>query len=103
LPNDDRHSKRMSEFRTGDQVKLSERAQTIQADWDQVGLSAHATADDLRQFAQRMASQSDAPVSFGFVHGMPQSEEALARDVARMENVARAEPLQNNQVWAAAV
>lgn len=84
---------------TGDTMNISGRNVRVQAAFDQLkGLSAHAPAVDLRQFADYMARQGHN-VAFGMVHGDEQSQQALAEDVAALPGVALAESLHNSQVW----
>jgi Cft2 family RNA processing exonuclease len=70
----------------------------IQCDWLSVGLSAHAPAQDLRQFAREMANGS-LHVNFGLMHGEEASQRELAADVGQFENTS-AKSLVNGEAWA---
>lgn len=84
---------------TGATMNISGRTVRVEATFDQLkGLSAHAPAVDLRQFAAYMARQGHN-VAFGMVHGDEQSQLALAEDVAALPDVGLAESLHNSQVW----
>jgi hypothetical protein len=69
----------------------------IQCDWWNVGLSAHAPAEDLRRFAREMTAGRDH-VNFGLVHGEPQSQRELAADISQIDN-ATAKSLANGDPW----
>jgi Cft2 family RNA processing exonuclease len=100
LPVDDRTQQRLSDLKTGDFFPLADGRRPITCAWDKVGISVHAQADDLRRFARELAEKGEA-TSFVFVHGIPEAERALAADVERLDGVAAARPLMNNQAWTA--
>lgn len=82
----------------GNDIEIDGLRQKINARWEKAGLSAHAPAQDLRDFARHMARQADH-VSFGLVHGDPAGQKALEEDIPAQNDNATAESLSNNQVW----
>jgi Cft2 family RNA processing exonuclease len=90
---------RLHQLHKGDTLDLGNGLHRIQCEFDQLkGLSAHAPAVDLHQFAKYMARQGDN-VAFAMVHGDDASQRALAEDVAELPGVASAKPLYNGDIW----
>jgi Cft2 family RNA processing exonuclease len=99
LPRDDRTQLRLSDWRRDSTYTLDGSRRPIRCDWEKVGLSAHASADDLRLFARDISAKSDGDVSFLCVHGEPGSERALADDLRNLPNVADVRALVNNDIY----
>lgn len=90
---------RLHQLHKGDTLDLGNGRHRIQCEFDQLkGLSAHAPAVDLHQFAQYMARQGDN-VAFAMVHGDEAAQRSLAEDVAELPDVASAQPLHNGEIW----
>jgi predicted metal-dependent RNase len=99
VPRNAGHIPRLHQLHHGDMINLDGTNRRIQAQFDQLkGLSAHAPAVDLRQFADYM-SRHGHNVAFGMVHGDEAAQLALAADVGALPEVALAESLHNSQVW----
>jgi Cft2 family RNA processing exonuclease len=99
LPRDDRTQLRLSDWRRDSMYTLDGSRRPIRSDWEKVGLSAHASADDLRLFAREIAAKADGEVSFLCVHGEPGSERALAEDIRNLPNVTDVRALVNNDQY----
>lgn len=99
LPRDDRTQLRLSDWRRDATYTLDGNRRPIRCDWEQVSLSAHAPAADLRIFAAALAGKAEHEVSFLCVHGEHASERALADDLLAMPNVADARALVNNDLY----
>ena len=99
LPRDDRTLRALSEWRKGAWYTLDGPKRKIECEWAKVGLSAHASYEDLRDFARHMARKAAARASFGVVHGTTAAQNALAADISGMDGVIEARSLMNGDTW----
>jgi metallo-beta-lactamase family protein len=99
LPQDRRSSQNLGELKKGDSFRCkSGQRISIRAEWTQIGLSAHASRDDLLTFARAMATRGDG-CAIAAMHGEPRSQLALVEEVRDFTGVNDAQSLENGVPW----
>lgn len=99
LPRDDRVLRSLGDWQKGSVYTLDGTKRKIECEWSKVGLSAHASFEDLRTFADCMLEKSPDGVSFAVVHGTPEAQSALATDIRSKAGALDARSLMNGQSW----
>jgi metallo-beta-lactamase family protein len=99
LPRDVRSSQNLGQLKSGDSFRTrSGNRSPIRCEWMQIGLSAHASRDDLLFFARELAKRSEG-CAIAAMHGEPRSQLALADEVRSFEGVADSQSLENGVPW----
>jgi Cft2 family RNA processing exonuclease len=87
-------------LRTGSQLRCVDKSRrAIECAWERFSLSSHAQRDDLMLFADDMVAKNP-DCRIGVLHGTPQGQAGLVKEIKTRHGDQRAASLENNREWA---